>query len=65
MGDELMGVGNVKAVLFRLATGQKVACSIPDGVFGIGHWHKTSGRTMFLGSTQPLTGMSNRNIFYG
>jgi len=36
--------------------------SIPDGVTGIFHSHNPSGRTMALGSTQPLTEMSTRNI---
>ena len=27
--------------------------------------HNTSGRTMALGSTQPVTDMSNRNISWG
>ena len=40
MGDELMGEGNVKAVLLRLATSRKVECSISDGVFGIVLWYK-------------------------
>ena len=31
------------------------------GVTGIFHWHNPSGRTMALGSTQPLTEMSTRN----
>jgi len=34
--------------------------SIPDGVIGIFHCHNPSGRTMALGSTQPLTEMSTR-----
>jgi hypothetical protein len=34
--------------------------SIPDGVIGFFHWHNLSGRTMALGSTQPLTEMSTR-----
>ena len=38
------------------------AGSIPDVVIGIFHWHNPSGRTMALGSTQPLTEMSTRNI---
>ena len=29
------------------------------------NWHNPSGRTMALGSTQPLTEMSTRNIFLG
>ena len=41
------------------------AGSIPDGVIAIFHWHNPSGRTMALGSTQPLTEMSTRNISWG
>jgi hypothetical protein len=33
--------------------------------FGIFHWHNPVGRTMALGSTQPLTEMSTRNISCG
>ena len=40
---------------------RKVAGSIPNGVISIFHWHNPSGRTMALGSTQPLTQMSTRN----
>jgi hypothetical protein len=29
------------------------------------HWHNPVGRTMALGSTQPLTEMSTRNISWG
>ena len=47
------------------ATNRKVACSIPDGVIGIFHWHNPSDRTMALGSTQPLTEMSTRRISWG
>jgi len=47
------------------ATNQKVAGSIPDGVTGIFHWHNPSGRTMALGSTQPLTEMSTGSISWG
>jgi hypothetical protein len=36
-----------------------------DGVIGIFHWHNPVGRTMALGSTQPLTEMSTRNISWG
>jgi len=48
--------------LRHCAKSRKVAGSIPDGVIGIFHWHKPSGRSMALGSTQPLTEMSTRNI---
>ena len=48
--------------LRHCATSQKVAGSIPDGVIGIFHRHNPSGRTVALGSTQPLTEMSTGNI---
>jgi len=48
--------------LNHCATSWKVAGSIPDGVIGSFHLHNPSGRTMALGSTQPLTEMSTRNI---
>ena len=51
--------------LRHCATSQKVAGSIPDGVIGIFHWHNPSGRTMALGSTQPLTEISTGNISWG
>ena len=51
--------------LRHCATNGNVAGSIPDGVIGIFHWHNPSGRTMALGSTQPLTEMSTRNISWG
>ena len=47
------------------STNKKVAVSIPDGVIGIFHWHNPSDCTMALGSTQPLTEMSTRNISLG
>jgi hypothetical protein len=39
--------------------------SIPDGVIGIFHGHNPSSHMMALGSTQPLTEMSTRNISWG
>ena len=50
--------------LSHCATSRKVAGSIPEGVIGLFHWHNPSGRTMALGSTQPLTEMSTRNIYW-
>jgi hypothetical protein len=44
------------------ATSRKVAGSIPYGVIGI---FRFSGCTMVLGLTQPLTGMSTRNVYWG
>jgi hypothetical protein len=51
--------------LRHCTTSQKVAGSIPDGVRGIYHWHNPFCRTMAVGSTQPLTEMSTRNISWG
>ena len=51
--------------LRHYATSWKVAGSIPDGIIGIFHWHIPSGRTVVLGSTQPPTEMSTRNISWG
>jgi len=48
-----------------VATSRKFAGSIPDGVNGNFHRHNTSGRTVVLGSTQPLTEMSTRNMSRG
>ena len=51
--------------LRHCATSQKVTSSIPNGVFGIFHWHNPSGHTLALGLTRPLTEMSTRNISWG
>jgi hypothetical protein len=48
--------------LTHRATSRKVSGSITDGVTGIFDGHKTSDRTMALGSTQLLTEMSTGNI---
>jgi hypothetical protein len=53
------------ARLRHCATNRQGAGSIPDGVGGFFHWHNPVGRTMPLGSTQPLTDMSTRNISGG
>jgi hypothetical protein len=42
-----------------------VADSIPDEVIGFFNLPNPSSRTMDLGSTQPLTEISMRNIFLG
>jgi hypothetical protein len=49
----------------QCATSRKVAGSIPDDVIEIFHWHNPFGRIMAVGSTQPLTEMSTRNISWG
>ena len=51
--------------LRHYATNRQVAGSIPDVVIGIFQWHNPSGRTMALGSTQPLTEMRTRCISWG
>jgi hypothetical protein len=51
--------------LRHCATNWEATGSIPDGVTGIFHWHNPFGRIMALGSTQPLTEMSTRNISWG
>jgi hypothetical protein len=51
--------------LRHCATSWKVAGSFPDGVIGFFDWHNPSGRTMALGSTQPLREMSTRNVSWG
>jgi hypothetical protein len=45
--------------LRHCARNRKVAGSIAIAFF---HWHNPVGRTVALGSTQPLTEMSTRNI---
>jgi hypothetical protein len=50
--------------LIHYITSQKVAGSVPDGVVGIFPWHNPFSCTMVLGSTQPLTEMSTRDIFW-
>jgi hypothetical protein len=43
----------------------KLAGSIPDGVTEISHSQNPSGLAMALGSTQPLSEISTRNISLG
>jgi hypothetical protein len=51
--------------LIHYATSRKFAGSIPDTVVGLFYWHNPSDHTMALGSNQPLTEMSTRNISWG
>jgi hypothetical protein len=44
------------------ATSWKVMGSNPNEVIGFFDWPNPSSRTMALGSTQPLTEMSTRNL---
>ena len=43
---------------------RKVAVSIPDGFIRHSYRHIISGCIVTLGSTQPLTKISTRNIFW-
>jgi hypothetical protein len=51
--------------LRHYATSRKVAGSIPEEVIGFFNWPNPSSRTMTLGSTQPITKMSTRNLSCG
>jgi hypothetical protein len=51
--------------LSHYARSQKVAGLIPDEVIGFFNLPNPSNRTMALGSTQPLTEISTRNILGG
>jgi hypothetical protein len=78
---ELAFVGNVNfesnskefvSVLHAVAQLAEALCYKPKGSrvrFRLCHWnfssHDPSGRTMALGSTRPLTEMSNRIFFLG
>jgi hypothetical protein len=50
------------AQLRHYATRRNVADSIPGEVTGFFSWPNPSSRIMALGSTQPLTEMSTRNL---
>jgi hypothetical protein len=49
------------SVVVKAAASRKVAGSSPDEV-DLFNWPNPSGRIMALGSTQPLTEMSTRNL---
>jgi hypothetical protein len=51
--------------LSRYDTSRKVTGSIPDEIIGFFNLHNLSSRTVALGSTQPLTEMSTRNLLGG
>ena len=53
------------AVVRVLCYKSEVSGSIPAGAIGIFHWHNPCDLTMALGSTQPLTEMNTRSIFWG
>jgi len=59
------GARRWRSWLWHCAASRKIAGSIRDGVIGIFHLYNPSDRTMAVGSTQPLTEMSTRNICWG
>jgi hypothetical protein len=58
-------LGGTRSWLRHYATRRKVADSIPDNVMGLFNSPNPSSRTIALGSTQPLTEMSTRNLSGG
>jgi hypothetical protein len=58
----MSGCMQYRSWLRQYATSQNVAGSISDEVIGFFNWPNPSSRTMALGSTQPLTEMSTRNL---
>ena len=60
-----LGGTRCRSWLRHCATSRDVAGSIPDSVIGIFRCHNPTGRTVALGSTQPLSEMSTRNISWG
>jgi len=58
-------LGFLSRWLRHWATSLKFAGSILYGVIGIFHGRNPSGRTIVLGSSQPLTEVSTRNNSWG
>jgi hypothetical protein len=64
--DPTRGEGTrLRSWLRHCATIRKVEDSIPDGMIEVFNSRKPSGRIVALGSTQPVTEMSSRNISWG
>jgi hypothetical protein len=62
---EVSGYHSLGSWLRHYATSRKVTGTIPDEVIGFFNLPNPSSRTMTLGSTQPLTEMSTRNLLGG
>jgi hypothetical protein len=54
--------GSVVGSGTTLQAARKVAGSIPDKVIAFFNWPNPVSRTLALGSTQPVTEMSTRNL---
>ena len=67
LSHDLVGSGGMRwhSWLRHCAARWKDAGSIPDGSFGLFHWHKPSRCTMALGLNHPLTEMSIWDISWG
>jgi hypothetical protein len=65
--DKCRDIGDTRhhSSLRHYATSRKDEGSIPRKVIGFFNWPNPSSRTMALGSTQPLTEMSTRNLPVG
>jgi hypothetical protein len=50
---------------FETDKSRKFEGSIPDGVIRFFNWPNPSSRTVTMGSTQPLTEMSTRDLLGG
>ena len=59
------GLGVYAMAQLIVALRYRVAVSILDSVIGIFHLYNSSGSTLALWSTQPLTELSTRNISWG
>ena len=59
-----LGATGWRSWLRYRVTNQKVAVSIPDGISGTFYLLNHSGLTMTLGSTQPLTEMSIKDLLW-
>jgi hypothetical protein len=57
-------ISTLTLFLWHCATSRNFAGSIPDCVIGIFLWHNPTARNMVLVSTQPLTQMSIRNVYW-
>jgi hypothetical protein len=60
-----LGGGGARGGAVGLGTALQAGRSRVRCVTGIFHGHNRFGRTMALGSTQPLTEMSTRSISWG
>jgi hypothetical protein len=58
----LLKVHNYLCLILSYATSRKVAGSISDEFIAFFSWPNTSRSTMALGSTEPLTEMSTRDL---